>query len=157
MPLNSVPATVNMPALEYERLFAAQNAFVDIGFWGGAVPGNKEDLRPLHDDGVFGFKCFLLHSGGGRVPPPGGGRDGGGARGDYATPESTRWWGDSQAERVRTSGFADRAREEGLSPDEVEQIAFAWQDWGHSPDAWFCMPHGEVIARPDFAARCARV
>ena len=75
----------------------------------------------------------------------------------YATPESTRWWGDSQAERVRTSGFADRAREEGLSPDEVEQIAFAWQDWGHSPDAWFCMPHGEVIARPDFAARCARV
>lgn len=46
MPLNSVPATVNVPALEYERLFAAQNAFVDIGFWGGAVPGNKEDLRP---------------------------------------------------------------------------------------------------------------
>ena len=75
----------------------------------------------------------------------------------YATPESTRWWGDSQAERVRTSGFADRAREEGLSPDEVEQIAFAWHDWGHSPDAWFCMPHGEVIARPDFAARCTRV
>ncbi|MEU5468338.1 methyltransferase domain-containing protein [Kocuria salsicia] len=75
----------------------------------------------------------------------------------YATPESTRWWGDSQAERVRTSGFADRAREEGLSPDEVEQIAFAWHDWGHSPDAWFCMPHGEVIARPGFAARCARV
>ena len=63
MPLNSVPATVNVPALEYKRLFAAQNAFVDIGFWGGAVPGNKADLRPLHDDGVFGFKCFLLHSG----------------------------------------------------------------------------------------------
>lgn len=63
MPLNSVPATVNVPALEYKRLFAAQNAFVDIGFWGGAIPGNKADLRPLHDDGVFGFKCFLLHSG----------------------------------------------------------------------------------------------
>lgn len=46
MPLNSVPATVNVPALGYERLFAAQNAFVDIGFRGGAVPGNKEDLRP---------------------------------------------------------------------------------------------------------------
>ncbi|CAL8896467.1 allantoinase AllB [Kocuria varians] len=63
MPLNSVPATVNVAALEYKRLFARQNAFVDIGFWGGAVPGNKADLRPLHDDGVFGFKCFLLHSG----------------------------------------------------------------------------------------------
>ncbi|MBD2766023.1 allantoinase AllB [Kocuria sp. cx-455] len=63
MPLNSVPATVNVAALEYKRLFAQQNAFVDIGFWGGAIPGNKKDLRPLHDDGVFGFKCFLLHSG----------------------------------------------------------------------------------------------
>lgn len=63
MPLNSVPATVNVAALEYKRLFAQQNAFVDIGFWGGAIPGNKQDLRPLHDDGVFGFKCFLLHSG----------------------------------------------------------------------------------------------
>lgn len=63
MPLNSVPATVNVAALEYKRLFAQQNAFVDVGFWGGAIPGNKEDLRPLHDHGVFGFKCFLLHSG----------------------------------------------------------------------------------------------
>ena len=63
MPLNSVPATVNTAALEYKRLFAQQNAFVDIGFWGGAVPGNKSDLRPLHDDGAFGFKRFLLHSG----------------------------------------------------------------------------------------------
>jgi len=36
---------------------------VDVGFWGGAIPGNKSDLRPLHDEGVFGFKCFLLHSG----------------------------------------------------------------------------------------------
>ena len=27
------------------------------------MPGNKNDLRPLHDDGVFGFKCFLVHSG----------------------------------------------------------------------------------------------
>ncbi|WP_223841395.1 allantoinase AllB [Kocuria sp. cx-116] len=63
MPLNSVPATVNVAALEYKRLFAQQNAFVDVGFWGGAIPGNTKDLRPLHDHGVFGFKCFLLHSG----------------------------------------------------------------------------------------------
>jgi len=63
MPLNSVPATVNAPALEYKRLFAAGQVFVDVGFWGGAVPGNAPHLRALHDDGVFGFKCFLLHSG----------------------------------------------------------------------------------------------
>lgn len=63
MPLNSVPATVNVPALKYKRLFAKDHVFVDVGFWGGAIPGNRNDLRPLHDDGVFGFKCFLLHSG----------------------------------------------------------------------------------------------
>ncbi|WP_233496021.1 allantoinase AllB [Geodermatophilus sp. TF02-6] len=63
MPLNSIPATVNAPALEYKRLFAQDNVFVDVGFWGGAIPGNRSHLRGLHDDGVFGFKCFLLHSG----------------------------------------------------------------------------------------------
>jgi allantoinase len=36
---------------------------VDVGFWGGAIPGNGGALRGLHDAGVFGFKCFLLHSG----------------------------------------------------------------------------------------------
>lgn len=63
MPLNSVPSTVNAPALELKRLIAEPQVFVDTGFWGGAVPGNAGYLRDLHDDGVFGFKCFLLHSG----------------------------------------------------------------------------------------------
>ena len=40
------------------------------GFWGGAVPGNLGDLRPLHDAGVFGFKCFLLALRRRRVPAP---------------------------------------------------------------------------------------
>lgn len=63
MPLNSIPSTVNGPALELKQLLAAPQAYVDVGFWGGAVPGNKGYLRELHDSGVFGFKCFLLHSG----------------------------------------------------------------------------------------------
>ncbi|MFP5283207.1 MAG: allantoinase AllB [Actinomycetes bacterium] len=63
MPLNSIPSTVNTAALLYKRLHARTQAFVDVGFWGGAIPGNLEELRGLHDDGVFGFKCFLLHSG----------------------------------------------------------------------------------------------
>ncbi|HET9648997.1 MAG TPA: allantoinase AllB [Microlunatus sp.] len=63
MPLNSVPSTVTAAALELKQLIAAPQAFVDVGFWGGAVPGNEPHLRELHDAGVFGFKCFLLHSG----------------------------------------------------------------------------------------------
>lgn len=63
MPLNSIPPTVNLEALNIKREAASKNAYVNVGFWGGAVPGNKQDLRELHEAGVFGFKCFLLHSG----------------------------------------------------------------------------------------------
>ncbi len=71
MPLNSIPPTVTVPALEEKRAAAVEQAFVDVGFWGGAVPGNGTDLRPLHDAGVFGFKCFLIHSGVDEFPPLG--------------------------------------------------------------------------------------
>lgn len=63
MPLNSVPPTTTVENLKLKREVAEDQAFVDVGFWGGAIPGNKGDLRSLHDEGVFGFKCFLLHSG----------------------------------------------------------------------------------------------
>lgn len=63
MPLNSIPPTVNVKALETKRQAARDQAYVDVGFWGGAVPGNLADLQALDDAGVFGFKCFLLHSG----------------------------------------------------------------------------------------------
>jgi allantoinase len=63
MPLNSIPPTCDLPALELKRKTAADQVHVDVGFWGGAIPGNVPDLRGLHDAGVLGFKCFLLHSG----------------------------------------------------------------------------------------------
>ncbi|WP_053204184.1 allantoinase AllB [Jiangella muralis] len=63
MPLNSVPPTTTLAALEVKRRTAEGRVWVDVGFWGGAVPGNRADLEPLHRAGVFGFKCFLLDSG----------------------------------------------------------------------------------------------
>ncbi|HEV8424477.1 MAG TPA: allantoinase AllB [Actinomycetes bacterium] len=63
MPLNSIPPTVDLAALEVKRKAAAGQVHIDVGFWGGAIPGNLGELRGLHDAGVFGFKCFLLHSG----------------------------------------------------------------------------------------------
>jgi allantoinase len=42
---------------------------VDVGFWGGAVPGNAGALPGLHEAGVFGFKCFLIDSGVPEFPP----------------------------------------------------------------------------------------
>jgi len=69
MPLNSVPPTVDVDALAVKRKAADAAVQVDTGFWGGAVPGNVAALRPLHEAGVFGFKCFLLHSGVDEFPP----------------------------------------------------------------------------------------
>ncbi len=63
MPLNSVPPTTDLAALARKRAAARGRVHVDVGFWGGAVPGNLGELVSLHEAGVFGFKCFLLHSG----------------------------------------------------------------------------------------------
>src|SRR6267142_953077 len=69
MPLNSLPPTTSVAALEEKRAAAAGKCWVDVAFWGGAVPGNEAALRPLHEAGVVGFKCFLLDSGVPEFPP----------------------------------------------------------------------------------------
>jgi allantoinase len=63
MPLNSIPATTSAAAFREKLASAAGKLWVDTGFWGGVIPGNSEELRPLWRDGVFGFKCFLVPSG----------------------------------------------------------------------------------------------
>lgn len=63
MPLNSVPPTTSVAALHAKREAAAGQCHVDVGFWGGAVPGNLAALGDLHAAGVFGFKAFLVDSG----------------------------------------------------------------------------------------------
>src|SRR4051794_24647876 len=69
MPLNSLPPTVDVRALEIKRAAAGRQIHVDVGFWGGVIPGNRDELRGLHAAGVFGFKAFLADSGGPEFPP----------------------------------------------------------------------------------------
>lgn len=63
MPLNSIPATTTVAALHVKQAVACTDSVIDVGMWGGAVPGNLGTLRELHDAGVFGFKAFLTPSG----------------------------------------------------------------------------------------------
>ncbi len=63
MPLNSVPPTTTVAALQAKAAAARGRSFVDVGFWGGVVPGNLAELAALHSRGVPGFKCFLVPSG----------------------------------------------------------------------------------------------
>jgi allantoinase len=63
MPLNCVPETIDLDALEAKRAAAKEQSWVDWAAWGGVVRGNSEALLPLAAAGVPGFKCFLIHSG----------------------------------------------------------------------------------------------
>lgn len=69
MPLNCQPPTVSVAALAAKRSAATRQCYVDVGCWGGAVPGNAGALPALHEAGVFGFKAFLADSGVPEFPP----------------------------------------------------------------------------------------
>jgi len=63
MPLNCVPETIDVEALEAKRAAAHGKTWVDWAAWGGVVRGNANSLPGLVDAGVPGFKCFMIHSG----------------------------------------------------------------------------------------------
>jgi allantoinase len=63
MPLNSVPATTKVEGFQQKIASTQEKLSVDVGFWGGVVPGNAGEIRHLWEAGCFGFKCFLIESG----------------------------------------------------------------------------------------------
>jgi allantoinase len=63
MPLNCLPETTTVAALELKRTAAAGQCMVDWAAWGGAVADNQADVLPLARAGVPGFKCFLIYPG----------------------------------------------------------------------------------------------
>lgn len=71
MPLNSLPVTTNAEALADKRRAAEGKLSVDVGFHGGVVPGNLNELPGLLDGGVLGVKAFLVDSGIAEFPPVG--------------------------------------------------------------------------------------
>jgi allantoinase len=63
MPLNSIPPTTSVSALMTKVGAMEGKCWIDVGLWGGAVPGNASELRPMLREGALGFKCFLVDSG----------------------------------------------------------------------------------------------
>jgi allantoinase len=59
MPLNSIPPTVSVEALRVKLAAAAGQCAVDVAFWGGVIGGSEQEIGPLREAGVVGFKCFL--------------------------------------------------------------------------------------------------
>merc|ERR1712106_1128403 len=63
MPLNSLPPTTTVENMMVKVNAAKGQCWVDVGFWGGVIPGNSASLKDMVGLGVPGFKCFLIHSG----------------------------------------------------------------------------------------------
>ena len=63
MPLNSIPPTTTVAALQTKADAMRGKLHADVALWGGVVPGNLDQLRPMLASGARGFKCFLVHSG----------------------------------------------------------------------------------------------
>lgn len=63
MPLNSIPPTTSVAALQTKVHALHGKCRVDVALWGGAVPGNANQLKAMLDAGACGFKCFLVDSG----------------------------------------------------------------------------------------------
>jgi allantoinase len=63
MPLNCIPSTVDLPSIWAKRVSTTNQLYCDVGFWGGAVPGNSAELKTLVDAGALGLKCFLSDPG----------------------------------------------------------------------------------------------
>jgi allantoinase len=63
MPLNCVPATTSVGALQAKRAAAKGRCWVNWAAWGGVVADNQQGIINLAGAGVRGFKCFLVHPG----------------------------------------------------------------------------------------------
>jgi len=67
----------------------------------------------------------------------------------FATEQERAWWGGLWADRVAGTALGARAQELGLaSRGELDDMADAWRAWADTPDGWFAVLHGEVLATP---------
>jgi allantoinase len=70
MPLNAIPPTTTVQNLRTKVEAAQGKCWVDVGFYGGLIPGNEGELKALVKEGVRGFKGFLIDSGVSILAPP---------------------------------------------------------------------------------------
>lgn len=63
MPLNAIPPTTTVQGFDEKLAASRGQCWVDVGFYGGVIPGNADQLVPLVQRGVRGFKAFLIESG----------------------------------------------------------------------------------------------
>lgn len=66
----------------------------------------------------------------------------------YADPDRCHWWAESQERRISSPHFRSEAARQGYTEGDVDALVEAWRDWGASRDAFFVIPHTEILAHP---------
>jgi ubiquinone/menaquinone biosynthesis C-methylase UbiE len=67
----------------------------------------------------------------------------------FATPDERAWWGGLWADRFAAPGsvLGEQLLTHGLAGrDDLEAFGAGWRRWAASPDGWFAMLHGEIVA-----------
>ncbi|GAA1135789.1 allantoinase AllB [Nesterenkonia lutea] len=129
MPLNSIPPTVDVESLRIKQRAAMGQTYVDVGFWGGIIPGNTAQLRPLWEAGAFGFKCFLLPSGVDEFPPVNG--------------EQLR---EAMAEVARFDGLVIVHAEDAETIERATEVTGRRRRLSHYADWALTRPHDAEVA-----------
>ncbi|MFI8288635.1 methyltransferase domain-containing protein [Streptomyces sp. NPDC085614] len=66
----------------------------------------------------------------------------------FAQPDERAWWSGLWADRTTESVYAKLAVDGGhATSEDLAEIAGAWREWGRQEDAWFMVPHGEILCR----------
>ncbi|MFG2868320.1 methyltransferase domain-containing protein [Streptomyces sp. NPDC048338] len=66
----------------------------------------------------------------------------------FAQPDERAWWSGLWADRTTESVYAELAVDGGhATSEDLAEIAEAWREWGRQEDAWFMVPHGEILCR----------
>lgn len=66
MPLNTIPATMDLDSLKVKMEAAKNQCYVDYTPMAGLLPWNLDDLKPLSEAGVAAFKAFVATCGSGK-------------------------------------------------------------------------------------------
>ncbi|RKN51213.1 class I SAM-dependent methyltransferase [Micromonospora endolithica] len=67
----------------------------------------------------------------------------------FAAGEDARWWGGMWAERILVSDLAEQLLTSGAATrEDLRRVSDGWREWAAAPDAWFAVPHGEILCRP---------
>ncbi|MFF5449184.1 methyltransferase domain-containing protein [Streptomyces sp. NPDC012888] len=67
----------------------------------------------------------------------------------FASAEEVAWWSELWADRTTASAYAGLATAGGLAtPATLAEAAAAWREWAAAAgEAWFSVPHGEILCR----------